>query len=499
MPRCARRWAAPGCRPAARRERARRRREMYGLSGPRRSHPPRALAEATAPRRQGAARHRAQGRRAARGLLELPRPGGAAGEAEHAERPSELVRVSLRPSAQCRVEIATEQSRDGPLHRSDPSEDLLAAPLPDGRGESREVGPPFLGGQVHPRISATWRERLIGSKGLESTAAAPSWPNLALSAACTLAVKKITGISRVAGSPWSLERVLALQGLLERGKQRVVVERLLQPADDVAFGRVRLGLGQHAQDHDRHALGAGALGRCARRLPSAHARHHQVQDDHVRALGCRELDGLLVRGRSQRAVATVLHHRAHDLEHVRIVVAHQDRRGPPIHGHCARGVGCGASRQREGERTALPEPGVDPDPSAVLLHDAAADRQIGRPRPVPPFSRESEASTCPKRSKMESSLSAGMPRPPSRTAKSASPLRRSQVICTASPGSVPPAGAERWRSGPDQHARCADPGCRRGDVPCQGARRSPLRDLRRRDAVPLGGADARRERAAWRY
>src|SRR6202022_3294398 len=38
-------------------------------------------------------------------------------------------------------------------------------------------------------------------------------------------------------------------------------------------------------------------------------------------------------------------------------------------------------------------------------------RQIASPSPVPPFSRESLTSTCPKRSKMDSSLSAGMPRP----------------------------------------------------------------------------------------
>ena len=42
-------------------------------------------------------------------------------------------------------------------------------------------------------------------------------------------------------------------------------------------------------------------------------------------------------------------------------------------------------------------------------------RQMARPRPVPPFWRESEASTCWKRSKMESSLSTGMPRPWSET------------------------------------------------------------------------------------
>ena len=38
-------------------------------------------------------------------------------------------------------------------------------------------------------------------------------------------------------------------------------------------------------------------------------------------------------------------------------------------------------------------------------------RQIARPSPVPPFWRESEASTCWKRPKMDSSLSAGIPRP----------------------------------------------------------------------------------------
>ena len=42
-------------------------------------------------------------------------------------------------------------------------------------------------------------------------------------------------------------------------------------------------------------------------------------------------------------------------------------------------------------------------------------RQMARPRPVPPFWRASEGSTCWKRSKMESSLSAGMPRPSSET------------------------------------------------------------------------------------
>ena len=42
-------------------------------------------------------------------------------------------------------------------------------------------------------------------------------------------------------------------------------------------------------------------------------------------------------------------------------------------------------------------------------------RQMARPRPVPPFWRASEGSTCWKRSKMVSSLSAGMPRPSSTT------------------------------------------------------------------------------------
>ena len=42
-------------------------------------------------------------------------------------------------------------------------------------------------------------------------------------------------------------------------------------------------------------------------------------------------------------------------------------------------------------------------------------RQMARPRPLPPFWRESEASTCWKRPKMASSLSAGMPRPWSMT------------------------------------------------------------------------------------
>ena len=45
-------------------------------------------------------------------------------------------------------------------------------------------------------------------------------------------------------------------------------------------------------------------------------------------------------------------------------------------------------------------------------------RQMARPRPVPPFWRESEASTCWKRSKIDSSLSAGMPRPSSATLNS---------------------------------------------------------------------------------
>jgi hypothetical protein len=48
-------------------------------------------------------------------------------------------------------------------------------------------------------------------------------------------------------------------------------------------------------------------------------------------------------------------------------------------------------------------------------------RQSARPRPVPPRSRESDASPCWKRSKMRSSFSGAMPRPWSSTVKQTSP------------------------------------------------------------------------------
>ena len=64
----------------------------------------------------------------------------------------------------------------------------------------------------------------------------------------------------------------------------------------------------------------------------------------------------------------------------------------------------GCSRPRSGHRCCL-----------TML------RQIASPSPVPPFSRESLTSTWPNRSKMDSSLSAGMPRPSSRTRNSSSP------------------------------------------------------------------------------
>src|SRR6266851_4593323 len=55
-------------------------------------------------------------------------------------------------------------------------------------------------------------------------------------------------------------------------------------------------------------------------------------------------------------------------------------------------------------------------------------RQMARPRPVPPLARESEASTWWKRSKMCSSLSAGMPRPWSRTSMRASFSSRLRAV-----------------------------------------------------------------------
>ncbi len=52
---------------------------------------------------------------------------------------------------------------------------------------------------------------------------------------------------------------------------------------------------------------------------------------------------------------------------------------------------------------------------------------------MPPFSRESEASTCWKRPKIDSSLSAGMPRPASLTSKIASSPSRLQDTRTLLP------------------------------------------------------------------
>ncbi len=60
-------------------------------------------------------------------------------------------------------------------------------------------------------------------------------------------------------------------------------------------------------------------------------------------------------------------------------------------------------------------------------------RQIARPRPVPPLSRESDASTCWKRPKIESSLSAGMPRPWSITSKRVPPATAEQPTRTVPP------------------------------------------------------------------
>ena len=54
-------------------------------------------------------------------------------------------------------------------------------------------------------------------------------------------------------------------------------------------------------------------------------------------------------------------------------------------------------------------------------------RQIASPRPLPPFWRESEASTCWNRPKIVSSLSAGMPRPWSIT-ESVTPLAPGRSI-----------------------------------------------------------------------
>ncbi len=65
---------------------------------------------------------------------------------------------------------------------------------------------------------------------------------------------------------------------------------------------------------------------------------------------------------------------------------------------------------------------------------ATIERQMARPSPVPPLLRESVESTCWKRPKIDSSWSAGMPRPVSRTVKRISPPRRTELICTVAPG-----------------------------------------------------------------
>ena len=66
-------------------------------------------------------------------------------------------------------------------------------------------------------------------------------------------------------------------------------------------------------------------------------------------------------------------------------------------------------------------------------------RQMASPRPVPPKARESEASPCWNRSKICSSLSAGMPRPWSRTSISASlvvEIARGQMDLAAGRGEL---------------------------------------------------------------
>jgi hypothetical protein len=145
-------------------------------------------------------------------------------------------------------------------------------------------------------------------------------------------------------------------------------------------------------------------------LPSVHAVERSIEKDGVRILA-RRRQGLL-HGRG-------LHHG--------VAVARQLRRNPrarfrigvgqhhgAVAGFPAPACRLGAPAERDGRAGRCGTSIRAPDSAPPRCGPSAASQWCGRwpgPSPVPPFCRESEASTCWKRPKMVSSLSAGMPRP----------------------------------------------------------------------------------------
>ena len=162
---------------------------------------------------------------------------------------------------------------------------------------------------------------------------------------------------------------------LEAAAQRLGRHGLGDPVGVAAGWLISRALQPRQNDHG-DVLGSGVVLERQQGLPAAHARQRQVEQDDRRALACGTFERLLAAAGAKRPVPVAGEHLADDLEDVRIVVAHQDRR--PI-ARLDRVVESlrqrGRQRDREIEDAALTEGALGPDATAVLLDNAARDCQ----------------------------------------------------------------------------------------------------------------------------
>ncbi len=115
-----------------------------------------------------------------------------------------------------------------------------------------------------------------------------------------------------------------VEDALESRDQFAEAQRLGYPLVGGRNG-VAVVRGEPGQDDNRDIRGPRPSFQLDRGLPAVQSRHEQVQNDHVRRVGCRPLKCLTPRAGRQDAVALIFQYRAQDLQQSRIVVTDQYR------------------------------------------------------------------------------------------------------------------------------------------------------------------------------